>query len=65
MEFLANKYATLRLTRKDFILLLGSVLLTILGIPTIIKALSKGVPSKHVAIKNDKPTKFGSSSYGV
>lgn len=65
MNLITKKISSLRLTRKEFLIYLGSFLMVLIGIPAILKFFSGEGLKKPVLIKNNKPTNFGSGAYGV
>jgi len=65
-----NKFSSIKLTRKEFLLYIGAIFVGIVGIPTIFKVISEVNPR----VGNSKLTKssvktksrsFGSGAYGV
>ncbi len=61
MDTLLKKISSTKLTRKEFLLYMGTLFLGILGISSVLKLISEVDPN----LKKQKSYGFGSGAYGV
>ncbi|MBU0572193.1 hypothetical protein KKH23_03290 [Patescibacteria group bacterium] len=64
MNGFLRKFSSIKLTRKEFLLYMGTLFLGILGISSILKLISEVNPSLKNQ-KSNKQTSFGTGGYGV
>jgi len=67
MDSLIEKISTVKLTRKEFLVYVGTIFVGILGIPAFLELISKTHPVSRVSksSQNKNITSFGSGAYGV
>jgi len=67
MKLSLKKLATVKLTRKEFLLYVGVVFIGILCVPSLLKLVSEVNPKSSTkrVIKKSAPRAFGSGAYGV
>ena len=63
MESKLGNFTTKKITRKEFIVYLGMIMLTVLGISSFTKSILKISPTKRT--KKSAKTSYGSGAYGV
>lgn len=65
MQQLLNKFSKTKLTRKEFLLYMGTLSLGILGISSFLKLLAEINPRQNNLVVNQKQTAFGKGPYGI
>ena len=66
MNKVIKKLSTTKLTRKEFLVYVGAIIIGILGIPSILELISKTNPKrKIVSLNKSKVRGFGSGAYGA
>lgn len=63
MNKIVKNFSTVRLTRKEFLIYVGVVVIGIIGIPTILKVLGEIKPNTKTS--KTRTRDFGSGAYGV
>lgn len=64
MISLLSKILTIKLTRKEFLVYIGTIFISILGVPSILRLISQ--PSQKLKPSNrQKITNYGQGAYGI
>lgn len=59
-----KKLSSIKLTRKEFLVYMGRIIIGIVGITSLLRLLSEINP-RSKGLRGNQPTSFGGGAYGV